>query len=312
MFRWGRCAAVGVFEVACYAPLQAWRAADGAVVFVERGDILYTMSVPCGRCIGCRLDYAQSWEVRLMHEAQCHDNNCFITLTYSEDRVSRDGSLVYPDFQAFMRRLRKYYRPGKVRFFVAGEYGGDLGRPHFHVALFGVDFRHDRKYWRKTEAGFKVDRSATLERLWPLGHSEIGELTPQSANYIARYIVKKVTGDAADVHYRTVDTDTGELTWRVPEFCHMSLKPGIGAKWFARYCSDVFPHDRVVSRGVKKKVPRYYDKLFKKLKPDVLEQLKEERLIRARTRFEDNTPERLFVREQVEKARLRSFKRGLK
>lgn len=298
--------------MACYKPVQAFRRPDGSVVMVERGDIQASMLLPCGRCVGCRLDYAASWEVRIMHEAKCWEENCFITLTYNPERVSPDGSLVYSDFQWFMKRLRKRYAPRTIRFFVAGEYGGALGRPHFHVALFNFRFSGDRYFWRTTDAGFRVDRSPALESLWKFGHSEIGDLTSESANYIARYVTKKVTGDMAFEHYRVLDTETGELTWKVPEFCQMSRRPGIGAKWFEKFHQDVFPHDRVVSRGVKKRVPRYYDKLFKKRDPDVLEQLKEDRSSRARLRFEDNTPERLAVREFVESERLKFYKRGLK
>lgn len=299
--------------MACYHPVQAYRLGNGDVRMVERGDVRASIMLPCGRCVGCRLDYAASWEVRIMHEAKCWDDNCWITLTYDDEHVPSDGSLQYRrDFQPFMKRLRKRYAPRTVRFFCAGEYGDALGRPHFHVVLFNLAFREDRKYWRTTESGFKVDRSATLESLWKFGHSEVGELTPQSANYVARYVTKKVTGDAASDHYATVDKDTGEITWRVPEFSRMSLRPGIGAKWFEKYHGDVFPHDRVVSRGVKKRVPRYYDKLFKRMDADTLEELKMDRESRARSRFLDNTPERLQVREVVENARLRYYKRGLK
>lgn len=299
--------------MACYHPVDAFRRTDGSVVFLERGDIRASLSLPCGRCVGCRLDYAAAWEVRIMHEARCWDTSCFVTLTYDPEHVPADGSLRYRDFQLFMKRLRKRYAPRTVRFFCAGEYGGELGRPHFHVALFNLDFSNDRKQWRRTPGGHDVYRSAVLEGLWPFGNSEIGELTPESANYIARYVVKKINGDLADVHYRSVDSDTGEITWKVPEFCQMSRRPGIGSKWFDRFHQDVYPHDRVISRGVKKRVPRYYDRLFSKLNPDQLEELKEGRESRARLRFKDNTPERLAVREKVEKARLAQFKkRGLK
>lgn len=298
--------------MACFHPVSAWRDGSGSVVFVERGDVRASLSLPCGRCIGCRLAYAQAWEVRLMHEAQLYEDNCFITLTYDDGRLPSDGSLHYRDFQLFMKRLRKRYCDRTVRYFVAGEYGDALGRPHFHCALFNVAFRKDRKHWRKTETGFNVYRSAELEELWPLGHSEIGELTPQSANYIARYVVKKVTGDKADEHYRTIDMDTGAVTWRVPEFCRMSLKPGIGARWFERYYRDVFPHDRVVAGGVRKKVPRYYDKLMKRRDAGAVEDVKMDREIRARSRYQDCTPERLAVREVVENARMRYYKRSLK
>ena len=69
----------------------------------------------------------------------------------------------------------------------------------------------------------------------------IGDVSFQSAAYIARYCVQKVTGQLAESHYRVI-TEDGEIIDREPEFNHMSLKPGIGAEWLKRYKSDVFPH----------------------------------------------------------------------
>lgn len=216
--------------MACYHPLQAFRSASGEVIFVERGDVVSSLALPCGRCIGCRIDKARQWSVRIYHESLMHKVSSFVTLTYDDVHVPKDGSLRYSDFQKFMRRVRKQFGP--TRFFMCGEYGEENARPHFHCGLFGLDFSADRVAWRKTEAGFQLYRSRTLEKLWPMGNSEIGELSVESAEYMARYSFKKVTGDPADEHYKVVDRETGEVVWRVPEFCHMSLKPGIGQRWF--------------------------------------------------------------------------------
>jgi len=71
--------------VACFKPLTAFRQANGSVVFAERGDVVATLALPCGRCIGCRLERARQWSVRVMHEASLYEENCFVTLTYSEE-----------------------------------------------------------------------------------------------------------------------------------------------------------------------------------------------------------------------------------
>lgn len=299
--------------MACYRPVPAYRTESGDVVFVERGsDIAGLLQLACGNCVGCRDDRAKMWAVRVMHEASQHEDNCFVTLTYDDEHCPQDGSLRYRDFQNFMKYTRKFFRPLLVRFYMCGEYGGDLGRPHFHAALFGVGFRGDRKFWRKTEAGARSYRSGNLERLWKHGAAEVGELTFKSAAYVARYVMKKVNGDLADAHYRDVDTGTGEITWRVPEFTRMSLRPGIGAHWFDRFSHDVFPHDRVVLGGVKYKPPRYYDILQERLESDdTLQLVREARSVRARA-IGDNSSERLAVKETVARARLSFFKRGLK
>lgn len=292
----------------CYHPLSAFRLASGAVVFVERGDVVASLFLPCGQCIGCRLERSRQWACRIMHECQMHSDSCFITLTYKD--LSSD-SLVYLDFQKFMRRLRK--EVGAVRFFVCGEYGEDFARPHFHACIFGFGFRGDRILWKKSGGGFNVYRSALLEFLWPHGFSSVGELTFESAAYVARYVVKKVTGDKERVsrHYRKIDLDTGEIVWREREFVHMSLKPGIGAKWFERFSAEVFPLDRVIARGVPCKPPKYYDYLAKCQDAVMIEDVKFERMVRAVARG-DNGPERLAVKELVTKARVASYRRELK
>ena len=98
------------------------------------------IDVPCGRCVGCRLERSRQWAIRCVHEASLYDNNCFITLTYDSDHVPSDGSLRVEDFQNFMKRLRKSVAPRRVRFFHCGEYGERGDRPHYHAILFNLDF----------------------------------------------------------------------------------------------------------------------------------------------------------------------------
>jgi len=193
---------------------------------------------------------------------------------------------------------------------MAGEYGEKFSRPHFHACLFGFDFS-DKKYLCKSPGGFKLYRSAVLESLWPHGFSSVGSVTFESAAYVARYIMKKVTGGLADEHYSSVDPDTGEVIKREPEFCHMSLKPGIGAGWFDKFSSDVYPNGRVVVRGVECKPPRYYDKRFNSVDFEKFDDLQFGRHIEAVSRAADNTDARLLVKEQVAQARISLLKRSL-
>jgi len=120
--------------------------------------------LPCGRCIGCRLERSRQWAVRMMHEASLHQDNCFITLTYDNEHLPKNASLVKRDFQLFMKRLRKAYPAVRIRFFHCGEYGEQYGRPHYHAILFGFDFPD--KYFLGKRNQFPVWRSASLERLW--------------------------------------------------------------------------------------------------------------------------------------------------
>lgn len=305
--------------MACYRPLTAYRTVGGEVVFRERGDILQTLELPCGQCIGCRLERSRQWAIRIMHEAQCWDRSLFVTLTYAE----APPKLVYSHFQKFMKRLRRHYDGRTIRFFVAGEYGEALQRPHFHACLFNLEL-DDLKRWNYSSGsivpnlasfGYAHDLqrggvraeppvywiSQTLERLWGHGFCLVGELTFESAAYCARYIVDKVTGDESFGYYAQVDPETGELTEGVPEFCQMSRRPGIGYNWLQRFKEQAYSLDRVVVRGVPCQVPRYY---LRKCEDDlVLEEIKYKRYLTAQERKADNTPERLAVREKVAKAR---------
>lgn len=296
----------------CYHPLSAFQCADGSIVFYEskRHDTVKSLSLPCGQCVGCRLERSRQWAIRCMHEAQMHTQNCFITLTYDDAHLPSDRSLHYRDFQLFIKRLRKRYPGRRIRYYMAGEYGENFGRPHWHACIFGLDF-DDKKLWKRTSANSLLYRSADLELLWPFGYSSIGDVTFESAAYVARYIMKKVTGKNAAEHYQEIDPDTGEITNRTPEFTKMSLKPGIGYEWYKQYTSDVYPHDYVVVRGKKVKPPKYYDKKYKIDNPYEFDELLYIREKSAKLNHADNTLERLAVKEQVAKAKLQKLKRNL-
>lgn len=238
-----------------------------------------------------------------MHEAKCHEASCFLTLTYDDAHLPYRGTLVYRHFQDFMRRARRELGP--LRFYMCGEYGDQLSRPHYHACLFGSAFYSDRVQFSED-----LYVSPTLSRLWPKGFSSIGDLTFESAAYVARYVTKKITGPAAADHYSRVDAVTGEIYQLQPEFSHMSLKPGIGATWFYRYGGhEVGRLNRCVMNGVEQSPPRYYRKLLKVFDPESSEYLDFMNATRSRDP-EDSTFPRLRDREAVTKARLSFRSRG--
>lgn len=291
----------------CYHPLEGYRSGTGGITFgaLNSGTGL-PMRLPCGRCIGCRLERSRTWAMRMMHESKLHDHNCFLTLTYSDDHLPESGSLDRKAFPLFMKRLRK--SGVKARYFHCGEYGDNTGRPHYHACLFGHAFQDDRKHWTNRN-GLPVWRSDELERLWPFGHSEIGSLTFESAAYVARYVTKKITGDRAESHYECVNPLTGELYQIEPEYATMSRRPGIGAGWFEKFSTDVFPSDEVIVNGKPCKPPRYYDERLRASDPEQFERIRASR--RLRRNREHETPERLQARETCAKARLSLSPRGM-
>lgn len=293
----------------CFSPLKALRTSGG--VQILRSDAkLFNLQIPCGQCVGCRLERSRQWAMRCVHEASLYEHNCFLTLTYDDEHVPHDGGLHYSHFQKFLKRLRRSNPDVNIRFYMCGEYGGKFGRPHFHACIFNFTFS-DLELWRKSNSGFHLYRSAKLEQLWPFGFSSVGALTFESAAYCARYIMKKVTGDLATRNYESVSTVTGEIYERCPEFNKMSLKPGIGAGWYEKFNKDVFPHDRVVINGTPSKPPRYYDKLYSRDDIDAFNDVKSKRVVDIASKYKDNNPSRLNAKRLVTEATLSKLKRSL-
>lgn len=286
----------------CYKPLQAWRqpgalkTGEPRIVFARHDQAAKPLDLPCGQCIGCRLERSRRWAVRLMHEATLHEKSCFLTLTYNDSHLPSDGSLKVEDFQLFMKRLRRG-SAGPLRFFHCGEYGERFARPHYHCVLFGEDFRSDRVLSKTTDRGDSIYVSPRLSELWGKGDLEqqmIGELTFESAAYVARYCLKKVTGKRAESHYEG----------RKPEYVTMSRRPGIGAGWLEKWgISEVYRDDTVVMRGKEMMPPPFYDKLLEAADPALFERIKKQR-VRASKAFaegEDSRSRRLMDREEVKK-----------
>lgn len=241
------------------------------------------------------MEQARQWTVRILNEMQMHEKNCFITLTYDPKHLPQNNSLNKQDFQLFMKRLRKKYGPS-IRFFQCGEYGEEFRRPHHHACIFNHHFP-DQYHW-ETRGGVHLFRSADLETLWGLGFCTIGALTPESAAYVARYVVKKQSGAQAPFHYHG----------RSPEHITMSRRPGIGKSWFEKYQGDVTTSDQVViSNTLTLRTPRYYDSLYDKINPQHMERIKKQRLAKVNTA--DNTPARLQVKETLLNIKLKQQKR---
>ncbi len=300
--------------MACYKPIPAYRARDGQGVSFKHTEDSYEIQLPCGQCIGCRLERSRQWAIRMVHEASMHDENSFLTLTYKV--VPDDLSVHVEHFQDFMKKLRSRLAPKRVRFFHCGEYGDRFARPHYHCILFGFSFP-DRLYYKSVN-GCRYFTSVFLDSVWDRGFSVIGDVTFESCAYVARYVTKKVNGEKAFDHYWSLDERTGEVVPITPEYCTMSrgsgkddpdpvFRGGIGAGWFEKFGSEVVRDDSVVLRGFEMKPPRFYDKLFDELE---FEAIQGEREIASHKRDFENTPDRLRVREVCKVAQINFLKRG--
>lgn len=303
----------------CYKPLKAYFSyqSDGKkkLFFVKEGmpfddssdNALY---IPCGRCLGCRLDYSRQWATRICLEAKKWQHNYFVTLTYNEDfvplddipfKVSEDGEVLdsrlmpnlHPEhLQYFLKRLRTIFKRDfnhdNIRFFACGEYGSKNLRPHFHLILFNCPLS-DLVPYKKNSQGDMLYLSPLIERAWsitdsdgnfvPRGFCTVGEVSYQSASYVARYMLKKVK------------SSDDSLPYLQKEFTRMSLKPGIGSDFFDSESDRIYFTDSIYlsdgrGREIICKPPRYYDKKLESSDPVRYKLIKDRRSDVARSSLE--------------------------
>jgi len=235
-----------------------------------------------------------------------HDENSYITLTYNDDNLPYHGGLVKKDYQDFIKRLRHHV--GKIRYYMCGEYGNPLEgwRPHYHAIIFGFN-PPDLKFYKNNKNGDKLYTSEFLEHVWGKGFTITGGVTFESAAYVARYVMKKQTGENAAGHYQKINEATGEVFDIIPEYNDMSRNPGIAKPYYEMYGHEVRKHDSVVVRGYESRPPRYYDNLHDE---ETLERIKGRREKNRRLHASDNTLVRLRTRETVKRAQTNQLKRS--
>lgn len=254
------------------------------------------VTIPCGKCIGCRLEYSRQWANRCMLELSYHKSSYFLTLTYNDSHlpissfvdedtgeILESATLLKRDFQLFMKRLRKKFGSG-LRYYMCGEYGSKTFRPHYHVIIFGLEL-NDLEFYKRSPNGDNYYISKSVNDCWsirdsngnldPIGHVIIGNVTWESCAYTARYVMKKASGV-----YKKVYTDLNIL----PEFVLMSRRPGIGYYYFLDNKDTLYNYDFInistEKTGLKFRPPKYFDKLAERFDID-LDFVKENRKSRS-------------------------------
>lgn len=285
--------------MACYHPMPAYRGEDGSVkLWPPLGR--ENLSLPCGKCIGCRTDRATMWARRCSHEASLWPHNVFVTLTYDDDHLPKDGQLVPKDLSLFIKRLRKYVDGngggvdrsggGRIRFFACGEYGERSERPHYHALFFNLGFTSGY------QVGKDLFESPVLHRLWTYGAHKYGVATPAAASYIAQYNLKKIGSGG-------FDSDGVE---RPAPFLRMSLRPAIGSGWLDGYREDLKMGYLVVD-GRRVAIPRAYLEKLKVRDPPLYEEIVGRKAAHQLSiPSELSSPERLAASEIIHK-RLKSL-----
>lgn len=274
------------------------------------------VEIPCGTCMGCRVNKKSQWALRIMHEAMLHEENCFITLTYTDEELSNrknPHTLNKSDGQKFIKRLRNKIKADtpkgeevkKILYYMAYEYGDETMRPHMHAIIFNHNF-NDKEIWSEKDDN-KLYTSKELDEIWGMGMCTIGAVTKDTATYTAGYTTKKITGEMAKEHYKVAD-ENGEIFEIIPECATMSTRPAIGKNWFIKFQNDL-EKDYITHKGVKYGIPAYYDKLKTKEDPINMDDVKEKREMNMRTPqfLRENTHERKRVKEKVQELKRKNY-----
>lgn len=292
------------------------------------------IDIPCGKCLGCRLDYSRQWADRCLMELEEHESAYFLTLTYDDDHLpfgecydaddvlmpftyvdeetgecGRLPTLRKRDVQLFHKRLRE--RLGqKIRYFTAGEYGDNTGRPHYHSIEFGLEIPDLKVYSIKD--GYNLYESALLDEIWGLGKVIIGDCTWETCAYTARYVMKKWNGKLKEWY------DVHNVS---PEFILMSRRPGLGRAYYEKHGKELFTFrsvpvsDKNGGRMVSS-TNRYFDKLLLLDDASAHADLKKKRIEAAKhTEFLRDAQtsmkklDRLLVEEEVLAVKTKALKR---
>lgn len=284
----------------CINPKPAWRPPHGGRYILNMKDDYETKYgfdierphafLPCRQCPVCAQSIKKDWTIRIIHEAQYHEVNCALTLTFSpevlEQRKPMKWSVYKSDVTKFIKKLRTYINryensDVKIKYYAAGEYGSKTNRPHYHIIIFGwvpSDIDVHGKSTVVVNNASEQHHSQFIDRVWNQGRSTVGLFTGSSAGYIAGYVNKKLDNKENNVVYSEyVD---GERLYRHPEFNTMS--EGIGRRWIydnyrATFFNGFITHSDN-ERVYKYSIPPYYLRCLESIDPVLYEKVRSERL----------------------------------
>lgn len=249
----------------CYHPLPAYRSTEinpesgkrGVTFCKHEGFDDKRLTLPCGKCIGCRIQRAQMWGVRCSHELIRSGPSAFLTLTYDEERLPKDGSLQPDDLQRFWKRLRKSLGQDRIRYFACGEYGEKTLRPHYHAVVFGY-WPADRVLIPRKDRKLSLYRNDELTNLWGHGFVTFSAATKENATYVAKYTLGKYDENGKQKYPEGT----------AAPFLTMSRRPGLGANYARENAHALARNAGVRLRGGKlAALPRYYATVIERENP---------------------------------------------
>lgn len=165
----------------------------------------------------------------------------FLTLTYDNQHLPLFNgfpSINYKDVQDFHKRLRKFLETnnlGNYKYYCVAEYGGKLGRPHYHLYMF-FDI-------------LDTISDVPFEIIWSNGRVDMRPYSPATLHYITKFhMYPKVSG---------------HLCPGKPPVSRMSK--GIGERYLKEL--QYLPY-YITYNGFTYPIPRYYRKKYYNLHPD--------------------------------------------
>lgn len=235
------------------------------------------MHVPCGKCVSCLIARSREWATRLVHECAEHNNSIFLTLTYNDENLPHGHNVSKDDIVKFVKRLRYYLEPRKIKYFVTSEYGPTTLRPHYHAILFNIS-KHDE---------------ATINSAWTKGFTKIGTVTYDSCRYVADYLFL----------YKKVDIER----LRDKKETFLVCSNGIGRDYALKNKTSFLERGYTTVRGVPVGLPRYYQHLLEISTEDKLER-KKERLDELKTFYETKYKSDDEIWQAVQASRIQTEK----
>ena len=334
----------------CYHPLKAFKVRpetrDQSAKYViashklehvnYKGQSYYeSIDIPCGKCIGCRLEYSKQWANRIMLESKTSNNIWGINLTYNNDNIPikhpidlETGEVITSiecptlkekDVQDFLKRLRmnmfRKYGTKSIRYAYAGEYGEQRQRPHYHLIVFNCPIK-DLKEVRKSKKNFPMYESEEISKTWGKGLVTINEVSWDYSAYVARYIMKKQKGQGSKEYYDSIG--------REKEYFRTSRRPGLGKEYYNLNKDKIYDTDEIFlgkrDKVLKLKPAKYYDKLFDVEDHERMQEIKENRRKSAEDKIkiiknilnnEITYEEYLEIQERTKQEQVKSLRRNM-
>lgn len=213
---------------------------------------------PCGICPECLSKQRTEWFIRNKIEVQNSTNAFFITLTYNTEHLPLSDFNGKPcfskdDVQKFFKRFRQSLNSTGLKYFLASEYGGQFGRPHYHALIYNIP--HEKV----------SSLPDLLAKTWGKGFVSVAPVNDRRISYVCKYMLQKCQRrkDFSDVSFAP--------------FYLSSRRPAIGASYLSDTNRTFHLSQRSTSiciNGQTYGLPTYYKRKIFEDYPDIKDEIR--------------------------------------